>query len=151
MKIYTLHREQFLPISLETAWSFFSTPKNLAKITPDMGFNIITPLKDDGIHEGMNIEYTVKPLFGIKMKWITEIGKVLPPQKFTDRQLKGPYALWEHTHIFKEQGSGVQMIDEVRYALPFGIIGQLGHALLVKGKLKYIFDFRAKALQDFFG
>ncbi len=151
MKTYTLHREQFLPISLPDAWKFFSMPSNLAKITPeDLSFVVVTKLEDETIYDGMLIEYRVKPLFGITMKWITEIGKVTAPHVFTDKQLKGPYALWEHTHTFKEVKGGVHMTDDVLYALPLGVLGTIAHAILVKNKLKNIFDFRAETLKKYF-
>ena len=152
MKIYTLYREQFLPVSLDTAWQFFSAPGNLSKITPDdMGFTVITQLKDEAIFEGMHIEYRLRPLWGIPMKWITEIGVVQPGVKFVDRQLKGPYSFWEHTHIFKAKGSGVLMIDELKYALPLGIIGQMMHFAIVKKKINDIFNYRSETLSTYFG
>ncbi len=151
MKVYTLHREQFLPITLKEAWDFFSTPLNLEKITPeDMGFVVLTDVKGKSIYKGMLIEYRVSPLLGIKMKWVTEIGDVEEPYKFVDNQLKGPYALWEHTHIFKEVEGGVLMYDDVRYAIPLGILGTIAHVLVVKNKLKSIFDFRAETLKKYF-
>jgi ligand-binding SRPBCC domain-containing protein len=152
MKVYKLHREQFLPITVEQAWAFFSTPNNLVKITPgDMAFVIVSDLKDASIYEGMHIEYRVKPLLGIPVKWITEIGAVQNNYKFVDMQIQGPYALWEHTHTFEKVDGGVMMTDDVRYALPLGVLGQLGHMLLVKKKLEDIFDFREKAIKQFFG
>lgn len=64
--------EQFLPIELSKAWQFFSTPKNLSRITPpEMDFKIQTQLHDDEVYEGMIIDYTVRPLFGIPMHWRT--------------------------------------------------------------------------------
>ncbi|PQJ12507.1 cell division inhibitor [Flavipsychrobacter stenotrophus] len=151
MKIYTLHREQVLPISLKEAWDFFSTPLNLEKITPaEMGFVVLTDVKGKSIYKGMLIEYRVSPLLGIKMKWVTEIGDVSEPYKFVDNQLKGPYALWEHTHTFKEVPGGVLMHDDVRYAIPLGILGEIAHVLVVKNKLKNIFDFRGETLKKYF-
>ena len=151
MKIYTLHREQFLPISLKEAWDFFSTPLNLEKITPaEMGFVVLTDVKGKSIYKGMLIEYRVSPLLGIKMKWVTEIGDVSEPYKFVDNQLKGPYALWEHTHTFNDAPGGVLMHDDVRYAIPLGILGEIAHVLVVKNKLKSIFDFRGETLKKYF-
>ena len=98
MKKNTLHREQFIPISIKEAWDFFSQAKNLEKITPkDMAFVVLTELDDKPIYDGMKIEYKVRPLLGIPMRWTTEITGVAAPYRFTDKQLKGPYALWEHT------------------------------------------------------
>ncbi len=151
MKVYTLYREQILPISLQEAWDFFSTPMNLAKITPpDMGFEIMTQLEGKGIYEGMLIEYRVRPMLGIKVKWITKIGSVEAPYKFVDTQLHGPYSLWEHTHTFKEVEGGVLMTDTVNYAIPLGILGTIAHVLAVKSRLEHIFDFRKITLENFF-
>ena len=44
MKIHTLRQEQTLPILIEEAWDFFSSPANLDAITPpDLGFEITCP------------------------------------------------------------------------------------------------------------
>ncbi len=152
MKIFTLYSEQELPISIDEAWNFFSSPRNLAKITPpDLGFVILSDLDERPIYSGMRIEYLVKPLLGIPLKWVTEIDKVNAPFVFTDKQLKGPYALWEHTHFFTEIAGGVRMRDEVKYSLPLGRLGILAHSLLVRRKLKAIFNFRERVLKQLFG
>lgn len=151
MKTHILKNEQFLPISIEEAWAFFSTPKNLSKITPkEMGFVIKSKFTDEEIYEGMKIEYTVKPILGIPLNWRTRIGKTQKPFMFTDVQEKGPYKLWEHTHTFVEKDKGVLAIDEVKYQLPFGILGDIAHSLFVKNKLKNIFDYRRNILQKMF-
>ena len=151
MKKYTLHREQFLPISIHEAWAFFSQAKNLERITPkDMGFVVLTELDDEPIFNGLKIDYIVRPLLGIPVRWTTEITSVSAPMRFTDRQLKGPYALWEHTHTFQEVPGGVNMIDDVVYSLPFGWLGNITHTFIVKNKLDQIFDFRKKTLSHFF-
>jgi ligand-binding SRPBCC domain-containing protein len=63
--------------------------------------------------------------------------------RFVDRQLRGPYALWHHTHEFEPlPGGDTLMRDVVRYALPFGPAGALAHRLLVRRDLARIFDFR---------
>ena len=152
MKKYKLHREQHLPISAGEAWLFFSDARNLAKITPEeMGFVVLTKLDDQPIYTGMNIDYTVRPLFRIPMHWTTEITNVNAPRRFTDKQLKGPYSLWEHTHTFEPVAGGVKMTDDVVYALPLGWLGRIMHSLIVARKLEQIFDFRARTLINYFG
>jgi ligand-binding SRPBCC domain-containing protein len=107
-------------------------------------------LEGKEIFEGMHIEYTVKPLLGIPVHWETEIWKVKKPEMFVDRQLKGPYKIWEHAHTFIEKEDGVLMKDEVKYQLPFGIIGQLTHSLVVRKKIENIFNFRRETLNKIF-
>ncbi len=149
--MYNLTTEQFLKIPIAEAWNFFSSPKNLALITPpEMGFKIISGTTDEPIFEGMQINYIVKPLLGIPLKWKTEIGKTEVNKLFTDKQLKGPYKLWYHRHTFIEQNNGVLMRDEVSYQLPLGIIGKLAHRLFVRKKIESIFEFRRKVLDKMF-
>jgi len=149
--IFTFNSEHFMPLGIDQAWDFFSSAGNLARITPpEMNFIILTNLDNKEVYEGMLIDYTVKPLFGIPLRWQTEIYKVNKPESFSDRQLKGPYRIWEHTHTFIQKENGVLMKDEVRYQLPFGIIGRLAHAIFIKKKIKSIFSFREKALNKIF-
>ena len=144
--------EQFLPISIGEAWDFFSSPKNLSLITPpELDFKILSKVEKTGIFEGQQIDYTVKPLFGIPLKWKTEIGKTSLHSFFTDKQLKGPYKVWEHTHTFAAQENGVLMKDEIVYELPLGFVGKLMNKLFVQKKIENIFDYRRKTLNKLFG
>lgn len=150
--VYFLRKEQLLPVDLLTAWKFFASPNNLAKITPpEMDFKTLTTFSANAeIHTGMLIDYKVKPLFGISMFWRTEIAEVQKPYYFIDTQLKGPYRLWEHTHTFTEKENGVLMQDVVKYQLPFGPLGILANALLVRRKLESLFTFREAAIERIF-
>lgn len=151
MSTYYYKSIQWLPVRVEQAWDFFSSAKNLSKITPeDMSFKIKTALGDEEIYEGMLIEYSVKPLFGIPLYWKTEITEVHAPNAFKDNQVKGPSALWEHTHTFTEQGNGTLMQDTVKYRMPFGFAGRLAHRLVVKKRINEIFSYRRKVLEKIF-
>ncbi|SFW25676.1 SRPBCC family protein [Cellulophaga fucicola] len=151
MKIYTLHEKQKLPISLETAWEFLSKPENLKTITPDyMGFIILSGA-DRPMYQGQIIQYIVTPVLGIKTKWVTEITHMVKNKYFVDEQRFGPYALWHHKHFIKEIDGGVEMEDIIDYKVPFGILGQLVHPILVKPKLEEIFNHRKKKLNEIFG
>lgn len=143
--------QQFLPISIGEAWDFFSSPKNLALITPpELDFKILSMVEKSGIFEGQQIDYTVKPLFGIPLKWKTEIGKTSFHCFFTDKQLKGPYKVWVHTHTFSAQDNGVLMKDEIVYKLPFGFVGKWMNKLFVRKKIEAIFEYRRKTLNKLF-
>jgi ligand-binding SRPBCC domain-containing protein len=151
MKIYIYKAEQLLKTDEMQAWNFFSDPANLARITPpSLDFRIMKMPKTSGIHNGMQIEYSVKPLFGIPFKWKTEIHSVVPGERFTDTQLSGPYKLWEHTHIFKHTRDGILMTDVIRYSLPLGFLGEIAHTLFVKNRISEIFDYRRKVLEKLF-
>ena len=149
--MYQLKRIQKLPISVAKAWDFFSSPKNLATITPDeLGFQIKSELPEK-MYPGMFIQYTVKPLLGIPMTWVTEITQVNEPHFFIDEQRVGPYAIWHHQHFFKKIPDGVEMTDIVDYQLPLAPFGNFMHPLIIKGKLKQIFDYRKEKMVELFG
>ncbi|OMP29928.1 SRPBCC family protein [Mangrovimonas sp. DI 80] len=151
MQIYTLHRIQNLPISVEEAWQFLSNPKNLKTITPDyMGFHIISGA-EKSMFPGQIVQYWVSPILGIKTKWVTEITHVENHKYFVDEQRFGPYALWHHKHFIKPIEGGVQMEDVIDYKLPFGIFGQMVHPFLVRPKLEEIFQYRYEKLEAIFG
>lgn len=151
MSVYYHNAEQFLPIDISKAWEFFSDAKNLSTITPpELDFKILTDLNNQEIYKGMLIDYTVRPLFGIPVSWQTEIWKVNKPEMFADRQLKGPYKIWEHTHTFLKKDNGVLMKDHVKYELPFGIVGRITHSLIVKKQIERIFIYRKEALKKIF-
>ncbi len=151
MKIYTLHKKQNLPITLQQGWDFLSDPKNLKTITPDyMGFYILSGA-DRPMFAGQIIQYIVTPVLGIKTKWVTEITHSVDKHYFVDEQRYGPYALWHHKHFIKEIDGGVEMEDIIDYKVPFGILGQLVHPILVKPKLEEIFNYRTQKLEELFG
>jgi ligand-binding SRPBCC domain-containing protein len=151
MALHFLTREQLLRTTLEEAWAFFSTPRNLARITPpDMGFVIREPFDDRPAHAGQLITYSVKPLLGVPLTWVTRIEEVEAPHRFVDTQLKGPYKRWWHEHTFEEVEGGVLMRDRVEYELPLGPLGEVVHDLVVKGRLKHIFDHRWAVLEVLF-
>jgi ligand-binding SRPBCC domain-containing protein len=149
--MYQLKRTQFVKTDLQTCWDFFSSPKNLKEITPEyMGFDVLVELPEK-MYEGLMIEYIVRPLLGIPMKWITEIKYVHDKQFFVDEQRKGPYKIWHHEHHFKEVEGGVEMTDIVSYEIPLGILGRIAHPIIVKKKLEEIFDYRFKRVDELFG
>lgn len=151
MKINTIKRTQTLPISLRAAWDFFSSPKNLAVITPpEMGFQTLYVSGGEKTYAGQIIRYKVYVLPGVPVHWVTEITQVSELNYFIDEQRFGPYALWHHQHHFKEIEGGVEMIDEVNYAIPFGLIGRLANWLFVEQRVNGIFDYRFKMLENYF-
>jgi ligand-binding SRPBCC domain-containing protein len=151
MKIYTFHRKQKLPITVEKAWEFLSNPKNLKTITPDyMSFDILSGAEKP-MFAGQIIQYIVTPILGIKTKWVTEITHVKELEYFVDEQRFGPYALWHHKHFIKEIDGGVEMEDIIDYKVPMGFLGQMVQPFLVKPKLEEIFAYRQKKLIELFG
>ena len=144
MKEYVIERHTWIRRSIDEVFPFFSAAENLEKITPpELGFRIRSsvPVR---MEAGTLIDYTIK-LYGLTLKWRTEITRWEPPYSFEDTQLRGPYAKWVHTHKFLEVRGGTTIEDRVVYALPFGPLGRVAHPI-VKRQLKRIFDYRESVL-----
>jgi uncharacterized protein (TIGR01777 family) len=68
---------------------------------------------------------------------------------FVDRQAKGPFAHWVHTHRFLPEGDESCMLeDRVSYRLPLGGLGQLVAGRAVRRSLKRLFRFRHDRIRN---
>jgi ligand-binding SRPBCC domain-containing protein len=147
-KVHLLERTQHLDLPADEAFEFYADARNLERITPPwLGFQLVAsgPIE---MRAGALIDYRLK-LHGLPVRWRTRIDTWEPPVRFVDVQLRGPYALWEHTHTFEPDGENAVVIgDRVRYALPLGPLGRIAHEVLVRRDIERIFDFRQHAVAE---
>ncbi len=151
MKIFKIHTKQKLPITIEEGWGFLSNPKNLSCITPNYMKFKITDCDFKAVYQGQIIQYTVRPLLNIPLKWVTEITHVVNENYFVDEQRFGPYSLWHHKHFLREIDGGIEMEDIIHYKIPLGFIGEFLNFLFIKNQLKEIFEYRKNKLIEIFG
>ncbi len=149
MKPYQLLRQQWLPAPLDQVFAFFSRPENLQTLTPPfLDFQVLEVPQQ--MQAGSLIRYKLR-LHGIPIRWTTRITEWNPPHGFKDDQLSGPYAFWHHEHRFVAERGGTTMFDDVKYALPFGILAAPAHWLFVKRDVNRVFDYREKRMKELFG
>lgn len=150
--MYSLTYTQNIPLTLEKAWEFFSSPQNLRLLTPEyLDFKITNSLPGSTMYPGEIIVYTIKPLCKIPMTWVTEITHVKERLYFIDEQRVGPYSIWHHEHWFKPIDGGVEMRDILYYKMPFGVVGKLFHTLKVQNDIQAIFRYREEKIKELFG
>ena len=143
--IHSLRREQMVRAEPDEVFAFFAQARNLELLTPSwLRFEVLTPEPVE-MCEGTLIDYRLR-LHGAPLRWRSRIESWEPGRSFVDRQVRGPYRLWHHRHEFEASARGTLVRDIVHYALPFGPLGQLAHALLVQRDLGRIFDFRREAV-----
>jgi ligand-binding SRPBCC domain-containing protein len=149
MQTYHLEREQFIPRPLEEVFAFFSDAHALEEITPAfLRFRILTP-GSLVLFPGFVMDYRLR-LFGVPLHWQSRIDTFEPPHRFSDVQLRGPYRRWHHMHRFTAVAGGTQMVDEVDYELPCGLLGPVAQALFVRSTLDRIFDYRRDRVAGMF-
>ena len=149
-RVHVLRREQELPLAKEELFPFFCDARNLARITPpELAFRFEALPID--LCVGAEIAYRLR-LYGVPFRWRTQITAWDPPHGFVDEEIRGPFALWRHTHVFRPapDGAGTIMDDRVEYALPLAPVGEIGH-FLVRRQLDRIFDYRREVVEELFG
>jgi ligand-binding SRPBCC domain-containing protein len=152
MPFYQFTQIQKIPAPLDSVWDFISNPNNLKEITPPyLDFRVTSYHENNEMYAGMIITYIVRPLFGIPVKWMTEITHIKEKEYFVDEQRVGPYKLWHHQHKIEAIEQGVLMTDIVTYMPPFYFVGSIANRILIRKKLADIFHFRTRSLENKFG
>jgi len=138
-----------VPRTVDETFAFFSSPANLEALTPGwLRFRIVSAPAQ--LEAGSRLRYRLR-LFGVPIRWLTEITAWHPPRAFTDLQLAGPYPLWEHSHRFTAVEGGTEVYDVVRYRVPGGALAPLVNRLFVARWLDEIFDYRRDRLAELLG
>jgi hypothetical protein len=147
---YQLHHVQRVAAPLDDVFAFFSDPANLESLTPPwLGFRILGA-SDAPVRLGTRIRYRLR-LNGLPLRWESVIAEYEPGRMFADEQVRGPYRYWYHRHLFRAVSGGVEIEDAVDYELPFGILGRVAHAAVVRRQLRRIFEFRRVRMRELFG
>jgi ligand-binding SRPBCC domain-containing protein len=148
VSVHVLERSQRVEAPVARAFDFYGDALNLEPLTPPwLHFEVTTPGRLT-FQPGTLLDYKLR-LHGVPVRWQTRIETWEPPLRFVDTQLRGPYSLWEHTHLFEPDGDSATVIrDRVRYSIPFGALGAFAHWLFVRRDLERIFDFRRDAVAE---
>jgi ligand-binding SRPBCC domain-containing protein len=148
VSIHVLERSQRVEVPIEQAFDFYGDALNLEPMTPPWLHFEVTTRGQVTFRPGTLLDYKLR-LHGVPVRWQTRIETWEPPLRFVDTQVKGPYSLWEHTHLFERDGDSAAIIhDRVRYAIPLGPLGALAHHLFVRRDLERIFDYRSEAVSE---
>ena len=143
--LHLMRFEQRLDAPPEAVFPFFADPRNLEAITPPLlRFRLLTP-QPIAMGPGTFVQYALR-IHGVPVRWDTLIQEWDPPSRFVDVQVRGPYRLWHHTHSLEaiDGGSATLMRDTVRYAVGFGVVGEVARRAVVARDVRAIFAFRAE-------
>ena len=143
---HTLTREQRLQGTPDDVFPFFADAGNLEAITPPwLGFHVVTPRPIE-MRDGTLIEYRLT-LHRLPIRWLTRIesgcrASASWTRSSTVRTRSGTTP----TSSSPTASDHTLMRDTVRYALPFGPLGEIAHRLFVARDLERIFDYRTREL-----
>ena len=130
-------------------FAFFADPRNLLRLTPPrVGLRLRTDCST--LAAGAVLDFRVRWL-GVPLRWRSYVREYDPPYRFVDVQVRGPWARWEHRHLFLEDGGGTWVEDRVTYRLPLGPLGRLAHHALVERQLRALWAYRQARLGELVG
>jgi ligand-binding SRPBCC domain-containing protein len=134
---------------LAEVFTFVEEARNLQEITPPwLDFRVVEA-PTSLLAQGDRVTYRLR-LLGVPFSWESVLERFRTGVGFVDTQVRGPYALWTHTHFFREVEGGVLMEDRVDYELPLFPLGEVALPA-VRRQLESIFDYRKERMAVLFG
>jgi ligand-binding SRPBCC domain-containing protein len=147
MKPRVFEAAQTVPVPRDEVFAFFSDPRNLEAITPPwLNFRIVERSTED-VRKNSVFTYRLK-VHGIPMTWKSLISEWVPGERFVDEQIRGPYALWHHTHTFEDAAGGTRIGDRVLYRLPLAPLGDWIAGRFVDADVRKIFEYRRGRIEE---
>lgn len=135
---------------IEKVWAFYNDIRTLPRITPPPT-RITLPSTLPVMREGAVFRLQVlQPPVPFLITWETIIREYRPPYQFVDIQGKsGPFAFWQHEHIFEPLDDGrTRLTDIVTYDPPLGLLGLFANGLFIDRQLRAMFDYRHRKTQE---
>jgi uncharacterized protein len=146
MADYIVESRMWLPKPRVDVFAFFTDPANLSRLSPPwLGVRPVGP--PQALAAGAWFDLTIA-WRGVPFRWRTFIREYDPPFRFLDVQVRGPYARWEHRHLFLAEANGTTVEDRIVYRLPLGALGRLAHTLVVRQQLQAVWRVRRQKISE---
>lgn len=138
MSAHTFEKRTALAATPAALYAYHAADGAFARLTPP--WEPVRILRGEGPFETRRV--TLRMGVGpVGLTWVAQHGDAVPGAQFVDRQERGPFAAWEHRHLFEPRGDGSVLHDAIHYALPLGPFGAAGQPF-VRRKLARMFAYR---------
>ena len=147
MKRYEFVARSRLNATAEEVYRWHTLPDAFERLTPP--WEPVEVESKTGTIEEEGSLVTIRLRMGpFRPRWVSRHHDCIPGRQFRDTQIKGPFALWEHTHSFLPDGDGSILEDRIEYALPGGRVAHWVAGWFVRRKLKRMFDYRHRVTAE---
>ena len=113
-----------MPASAEELFAWHARPGAFARLAPPwQRFEVVGGGPEVANGSRVVLRMAKGPL---RFRWVAEHRNVRPGAGFRDVQIAGPFALWEHDHLFEPRGPRESyLLDRIRFRPPAGPLGRL--------------------------
>lgn len=133
-------------VPVERLFSWHENDGAILRLTPPWAPLKMMGRKGQGLKKGVSVTFEIR-IFNIPMIWESEHIAYEKNSFFKDRQIKGPFSKWEHTHSFIRDGKCRSIMeDKVEFTLPFGIFSRPFYAV-AKKEIDRMFRYRHQVLK----
>lgn len=103
--------------------------------------------RSNSIEKGARTIIDVR-IWPIWKRWIAEHTDYTEGVSFTDTQITGPFAYWQHQHRVSPLTPNTSTLtDHIEYTLPLGILGRIFGGAMIKQKLQKMFRYRHEIMR----
>ena len=125
---------------VETVFDFHKRPDAIELLMPpDQKVQLVS--REGGLEAGARVEFRI-PIGPFTIRWVAHHIAYEENRLFIDEQREGPFAVWVHAHLFKEENGGTRLTDSIELALPGGPVLEALAGWAVKRKLRKMFEYR---------
>ncbi len=107
----------------------------------------------DGVTSGLiGLDETVTwrgKHFGVFLNHQSKITTFDAPNRFTDEMIDGHFKSFTHEHIFQKKLKETEMIDILKYEVPYGIFGKVFNYLFLKKHLTQFLFSRNQSIKSY--
>jgi ligand-binding SRPBCC domain-containing protein len=128
---------------VEKVWEFYTDIEHLNLITPKEARLKVLDSTGKRFIQGTQFWIQGRILL-FPVEWHSVI-KSITPYEYVDEMLSGPFKRWVHLHKFHYdvELNRTQVVDEVEFELPYGILDRLLDGFATY-ELKKVFEYRKK-------
>jgi hypothetical protein len=142
----TFVKRSRLEASAEEVYRWHARAGALERLSPPWDPPIVESRTGGIEDEGARVALRVGPL---RQRWVAEHHGAVPGREFHDRQVAGPFELWEHAHRMEPGGTDACTLeDRIEYALPAGRLGDAAGGRAARALLERMFAYRHRVTAD---
>ncbi|CAM2848389.1 TIGR01777 family oxidoreductase [Rariglobus hedericola] len=142
MSLSTFTRSVRIECPAEKVFAWHERPGAFTRLAPPwQKLEVISQI--GGIRDGARVSLRTK-IGPVWVRWDVEHRNYVEGVQFRDVQLRGPFAHWEHVHRVEpvDGGRACVLTDEIKYELPFGVLGRMGGGAFARRELERLFTYR---------